>query len=233
MWSHLRNSRSNFNCMKNLALAISVLFFVATGLAEDVSAPITPAGRIDLFDGTDFTGWKFVTRSNTEPSLTWQVKDGVIHCSGQPYGYARTEKAYRNYKLTAEWRFVKIAPKADNSGIFLHINPPDKVWPACVEAQGQHNRQGDLRMNGGATCKGHDTPEIKNADMQAPSNEKPPGEWNIFVAECSGDSIKLWTNGKLMNQIAGCSLASGAVGIQCEGGEIEVRKIYLEPLSSK
>lgn len=216
--------------MKNLALALSILFVALNCFAEDVSAPAAPTSRVDLFNGKDFTGWKFVLRGDTDPSKTWDVRNGVIHCTGQPYGYARTEKTYRDYKLTAEWRFVKIAPKADNSGIFLHINPPDRVWPACVEAQGQHNRQGDLRMNGGATCKGHDTARTVNADMQAPSNEKPPGEWNTFVIECSGDSIKLWTNGKLMNQITGCSLTSGAVGIQSEGGDIEVRKIYLEPL---
>jgi hypothetical protein len=218
--------------MKNLAPALILLFFVLPSFAEDISAPISPGSRIDLFNGKDFTGWKFVMRTN-EPANTWAVTDGVIHCTGQPYGYARTEKAYRDYRLTVEWRFVKIAPKADNSGIFLHINPPDKVWPACVEAQGQHNRQGDLRMNGGFTCKGHDTQESKNADMRAPSNEMPPGQWNTFVIECSGDSIKLWTNGKLMNQVTGCSASSGAIGIQSEGGEIEVRKMFLEPLSSK
>jgi hypothetical protein len=48
--------------------------------------------------------------------------------------------------------------------------------------------------------------------------------------ECSGDAIKLWTNGKLMNEIMRCSASSGAVGIQSEGGEIEVRKMFLEPL---
>ena len=219
--------------MKSFVLAISVMFIAAASFAEDVPAAVAPAHHIDLFDGKDFSGWKFVMRSNAEPSKTWSVADGVIHCTGQPYGYARTEQSYRDYRLTAEWRFVRIAPKADNSGIFIHINPPDKVWPACVEAQGQHNRQGDLRMNGGATCKGHDTLQTKNADMHAASNEKPPGEWNTFVIECSGSSIKLWTNGKLMNQITECSLSSGAIGIQSEGGEIEVRKMYLEPLTSK
>lgn len=219
--------------MRTLPLVISILLLALTSFAEDVSVPIVPMSHIDLFNGKDFTGWRFVMRSNSEPSKTWSVKDGLIRCTGQPYGYARTEKTYREYRLTVEWRFVMIAPMADNSGIFLHINPPDKVWPACVEAQGQHNRQGDLRMNGGATCRGHDTPETKNADMQAPSNEKPPGEWNIFVIGCSGDSIKLWTNGKLMNQITGCTPSAGAIGIQSEGGDIEVRKMFLEPLDSK
>lgn len=205
------------------------LFLVMNSFAQETA--ITPTARLDLFNGKDFAGWTFTMRSNAPTAETWAATNGVIHCTGRPPGYARTEKSYRNYKLTAEWRFVKIAPKADNSGIFVHINPPDKVWPACVEVQGAHGKQGDLRMNGGATCKGHETAETKNADSQAPSNEKPAGEWNTFEVECSGDAIKLWTNGKLMNEITGCSGSSGAIGIQSEGGEIEVRKIFLEPIS--
>src|SRR5262249_36859989 len=133
-------------------------------------------------------------------------------------------------KLTVEWRFVKIAPKADNSGIFVHINPPDKVWPACVEVQGAHGKQGDLRMNGGATGDKNETAETKNTEGPPPSNEKPPGEWNAFEVECRGDAITLVTNGKWMNKMTGCKPSSGAIGIQSEGGEIEVRKIYIEPL---
>jgi len=218
--------------MKTFSAITISLLLAATAFAADESgtAPIVPTTRIDLFDGKDLNGWKCVMRSNAEPSKTWSVTNGVIHCTGRPFGYARTEKSYRDYKLTVEWRFVTIAPKADNSGIFVHINPPDKVWPACIEVQGQHGRQGDLRMNGGATATGHDTAATKNADAKAPSNEKPPGEWNLFEVECSGDTIKLWTNGKLMNDISGCSASSGAIGIQSEGGEIEVRKIFIEPL---
>lgn len=200
----------------------------ANCFADDIA--ITPTKRIDLFNGKDFTGWKFMVRGGAAAQETWSVTNGVIHCAGQPYGYARTVTPYRDYKLTVEWRFVKIAPKADNTGIFVHINPPDMVWPACIEVQGAHGKLGDLRMNGGATAKGHETAETKNCDAQAPSNEKPAGEWNTFEVECSGDALKLWTNGKLMNQIIGCSPSSGAIGIQSEGGEIEVRKMFLEPL---
>ncbi len=216
--------------MKPLILLLTSFALATICFAQEPTKAITPTAHTELFNGKDFTGWSFTSRSNSEPAKTWTVTNGVIHCTGQPYGYARTEKSYANYKLTVEWRFVKIAPKADNSGIFLHINPPDKVWPACVEAQGQHGKQGDLRMNGGFTSKAHETAETKNADSQGPSNENPPGEWNTFTAECSGDSIKLWTNGKLRNEITGCSASSGAIGIQSEGGEIEVRKMFVERL---
>ncbi|HXS69917.1 MAG TPA: DUF1080 domain-containing protein [Candidatus Polarisedimenticolia bacterium] len=212
------------------AIALACSIFTTSVFAQDAAKTITPSHHIELFNGKDLKGWIFVTRSNAEPAATWSVTNGVIHCTGKPPGYARTDKSYRNYKLTVEWRFVTIAPKADNSGIFLHINPPDKVWPTCIEVQGQHGRQGDLRMNGSATARGHETAATKNADAKASSNERPVGEWNLFEVECSGDVIKLWTNGKLMNEIAGCSVSSGAIGIQSEGGEIEVRKIFIEPL---
>ena len=39
-------------------------------------------------------------------------------------------------------------------------------------------------------------------------------------------------NGKLMNEASECSLSSGSIAIQSEGGEIEVRKIYLEPVKT-
>jgi hypothetical protein len=208
-------------------LGIAVLL-AANGLAQDIA--ITPTKRIDLFNGKDFTGWEFTSRGDAPAAETWSVTNGVIHCTGQPYCYARTETPYRDYKLTVEWRFVKIVPKADNSGIFVQITGPDKVWPACIEVQGQHGKQGDLRMNGGATADKHDTAETKNADALALSNEKPPGEWNTFEVECRGDSITLVTNGKWMNRISRCRPSSGAIGIQSEGGEIEVRKIYIEPL---
>jgi hypothetical protein len=193
--------------------------------------PLVPAGRVELFNGKDLSGWAFCLQSNAGPANTFTVNGGVIHCTGRPNGYMRTEKNYQDYRLTVEWRFVKVAPKADNTGIFLHITPPDGVWPTCFECQGQHNHQGDLRLNGNATCKGHEPATDRGIPTSIASNENPVGEWNKLLAECSGRSIKLFINGKLMNGISDCSVSSGAIGIQSEGGEIEVRQMFLEPLT--
>ena len=64
-------------------------------------------------------------------------------------------KAYSNYVVTVEWRFVKIAPKADNTGVLVHMQLPDKVWPMCIQNQGKSGRQGDLFVMAGAECKEH------------------------------------------------------------------------------
>lgn len=192
---------------------------------------ITPSGSIELFNGRNFDGWTFCMKNNSDPKKTWSVRDGVIHCTGQPYGYARTKKAYRDYTLTVIWRFVRVAPHADNSGIFVHIQGPDKVWPACVECQGQYQHQGDFYLQAGVGAEGY--PAGKNAILvrqMGPPNENPAGDWGTNEIICNGDAIGLFVNGKVMNQITGCTHSSGYIGIQSEGGDIEVRKLTLNPI---
>jgi hypothetical protein len=204
--------------------------FVLNITAAEPPAPVTPSKPIDLFNGKDFSGWTFCLRSNAEPSKTFTVTNGVVHCTGQPFGYMRTETTYRDYRLTVEWRFVKIAPNADNTGVFVHVQPPDQVWPKCIENQGQFHHQGDLVLMTGATCKKNGTLQTRSVPMTETQNEKPAGEWNSYEIECSGDSLKTYVNGKLMNQVTECSVSSGAIALQSEGGEFEVRKVSVEPL---
>ena len=66
--------------------------------------------------------------------------------------------------------------------------------------------------------------------MHGQSNEKPVGEWNTNVTVCAGNDVKACINGKFMNEITECTISSGFIGIQSEGGEIEIRKMSLEPL---
>ena len=208
-------------------------FSLAAALAGIASAEdaTTPTSATELFNGKDFTGWTFCMKNNSDPAKTWSVTNGVIHCNGKPTGYLHTEKSYRDYKLTVEWRYLRVAPKADNSGVLVHIQSPDKVWPMCVQNQGKSGRQGDLFVMAGAECKEHKGMDPNTAvPMHGPSNEKPVGEWDTNVTVCAGNDIKAFINGKFMNEITECTISSGAVGIQSEGGDIEIRRMCIEPV---
>jgi hypothetical protein len=209
---------------------VLALAFVSTSRAADLPAPVTPTERVDLFNGKDFAGWTFCLRSNTEPALTFTVTNGLMHCTGQPYGYARTEKSFREYKLTVEWRFVKIAPRADNTGVFVHLHTPDAVWPEEIENQGQFHHHGDIILTGGVTATGYEGPKMHFVKMQQPQNENPAGEWNTYEIICHGDTVTNYVNGKLMNGVAGLNVTDGAIAMQSEGGDWEMRKIFIEPL---
>jgi hypothetical protein len=224
-----RQSGRDFSRMKfTFILFCLALAPAATATAQDA---ITPTNHIELFNGKDFSGWTFCMRSNANPALAWTVTNGVIHCAGKPTGYLRTVQSYGDYILTVEWRFVKIAPKADNTGVLVHMQLPDKVWPPCVQVQGKHDNQGDLIFMAGAESKVH---RGMDANMpvpkHGPANEKPVGEWDTVKTVCDGNDVKAYVNGKFMNEGTGCTLSSGFIGFQSEGGEIEIRKVFLEPL---
>jgi 3-keto-disaccharide hydrolase len=187
---------------------------------------------VELFDGRDFTGWTFCMKDDADPMKTWSVTNGVIHCTGRPIGYMRTKQAYSNYVVTVVWRFVKVTPKADNTGVLVHIQAPDRVWPVCIQNQGKSGRQGDLFLMEGAGAKEHkglnkNTP----VPMRGPPNENPVGDWNTNMTVCAGTEVKAIINGKWENELTQCTISSGFVGIQSEGGDIEIRRIYLAPLS--
>jgi hypothetical protein len=206
--------------------------FAKTIFAQEI---FTPTNRIELFNGTNFDGFTFCMRENADPMKTWSVTNGVIHCNGSAIGYFRTQKSFRDYVVTVEWRFLYVTPKKNNTGVLVHMQLPDEVWPPCVQNQGKSGRQGDLFVMSGAECKEH-LALGKDASTPVPlrgtPNEKNVGEWNTNVTICAGNNIKAIINGKLLNEISECTVTNGFVGIQSEGADFEIRKMYLTPLSS-
>lgn len=225
-----------FARMKSIALSLCLAAVAANGALAQDEAPNQPAppsreNEVALFNGHDFTGWTFCMKDNADPFKTWSVTNGVIHCTGKPIGYLRTTQSYSNYFLTVEWRFLKVAPKADNTGILVHMQLPDKVWPQCVQVQGKHGRQGDLFLMEGAEAKEH-----RGMDKNTPvplrghSTENPVGEWNKAETICIHNKVESYINSTFLNEVTECTLNSGFIGIQSEGGDIEIRSIYFSPL---
>jgi hypothetical protein len=235
-WPGLTACALLIGVLPELAIAESGPPLATTAPIAAATGAVVPDKRIDLFNGKDFSGWNTVSLSNSPPAETWSVVNGVIHCTGRPNGYLYTARSYRDYKLTVEWRFVKVAHRADNTGLFVHVQPSDKtegwIWPRCIECQGQHGNQGDFILMTGAAFKGYEAPATyKIVKSTQPRNEKPVGEWNRYEIVCRGDTLKALVNGKLMNEAAACTVSAGAIALQSEGGEFEVRQVYLEPVS--
>ncbi len=213
------------------SLRILVLLLIGAALplsAQPDRAAVTPTGKIQLFDGKNFSGWTFVSKDTNKPAASvWSVTNGVIVCQGKPNGYARTLQTYRDYQLHAEWRFPS---GPGNSGVFLHVNPPDKVWPYCFEAQLLSGDAGEIRCNGGSKANGTTAEHPNYIPHQQPSSEKPVGEWNSYDIVCRGNTIIVRVNGVLQNEVTGTSASSGAIGLQAEGKPVEFRNVELEPL---
>lgn len=129
--------------------------------------------------------------------------------------------------MHAEWRYPD---GAGNSGIFLHLNPPDQVWPFCFETQLLSGSAGEVRMNGGSAANGLTAQYPHSIPRQQPNSEKPLGEWNSCDIVCRAKTIAVRVNGVLQNEITGTSAAAGTIGLQAEGKLVEFRNLLLRPL---
>lgn len=223
--------------MKQTARTLIVLGIAAILLSTIAGCQHGVAGsgrKTLLWNGKDFTGWKlFIPDENINVNDIWSVKDGVVHCTGKPNGYMRTMSQYSNFRLHLEWRWPD---EPANSGVLLYASGEDHVWPKCIECQLKAGSAGDfVLMNGaGLTVDGKD---MQNGERQfvviqkkQQSSEKPAGQWNTYDITCDNGTISCSANGTLQNEGSAATITSGWICLQSEGGPIEFRNIYIEPL---
>jgi len=177
----------------------------------------------ELFNGKDLTGWKPVLKEGEEVNEpTFVADNGLLHITGQPFGYIRTEESYSNYTLHLEWRWT--GEKGVDGGIFHFLQGEDKVWPQGVQLQMTPKDMGTLM--GGIPIEGLEGPFYWKSRMVEESPEKPVGEWSIMDFVCRDGLIKAFLNGVFINQ-AQCAAREGYIGIQSEGGPMDFRNIRI------
>ena len=182
-----------------------------------------------LFNGKDLTGLKgFIPDEKVDPASVWSVKDGVIHCKGEPAGYIRTTEKYSNYRLCFQWRWV--GKKGGNSGCLLHIQDQDAVWPKSIESQLHAGDAGDFWVIGGTDFKEHTNPDDRRVPKMKRSSENPVGQWNRMAVLCDANTIRVAVNGVLQNVATETTVTEGYIGWQSEGTPIEFRGLCLTPL---
>lgn len=204
-------------------------FFITMFAALALAGCGDKAEKVVLFDGGNLFEWNSVTKSETDAERdvkVFSVQQGNIFVTGVPFGYLYTKEKYDNYRLHVEWRWVG---EGTNSGIFMHIQTPDIMWPKAIECQLCAGKAGDFVMLGGSKimdieCKGEFPIKERYGDF-----ERAAGEWNEADIECDARTIKVYINGQLANE---CTVieSSGNIALQSEGGPIEFRNIYLTKL---
>lgn len=223
-------------CKRIVPLALLLPLFLLTGNA---TAQEKGGGSIKLFNGKNLDGWQIFLdpKKNADPKKIFTVKEGVLVVEGSVNGYVRTKKEYGNYVLTLEWRWGDKAPRGRNSGVFVHVVGPDKIWPKAVEAQLMADHAGDFWLVGNFDLKveaSRRDPKIARHYFRMRDNvEKPVGQWNKYEITCRDGEVKLVINGKLVNVGTQAEVTKGDILLQSEGAEIHFRNIELRPLKKE
>jgi hypothetical protein len=193
---------------------------------------------IKLFNGKDLSGWTVFLdpKKEADASKVFKVHDGILVCEGIPFGYLITDKEYENYILKVQWRWgEKVHGRGRNSGVFVHVVGPNKIWPKAVEAQLMADHAGDFwlvdKFKLKADAKRQDPRIATHYYRMKDHVEKPVGEWNQYEITCKGDSIRLVINGELVNEGTEAELSKGKILLQSEGSEIHFKDVMLKPLA--
>ena len=217
---------------EGVALGISpqeLADLVAFLAVEPEARPIF-GDEVVLFDGEGLDAFDFHLPDGHSMDDVWSIRDGVLICRGQPYGYLYTRERFADFELELEWRFDP-EKGAGNSGVLLRRNGPHEVWPRSIEAQLQSRHAGDLwnidefgmlvepaRTSGRRTTK------------RAPCSERPLGEWNRYRIRLDRGDLEVEVNGVVQNRARWCEELSGEICLQSEGAEIHFRNIRLRPI---
>ncbi|MER3373088.1 MAG: DUF1080 domain-containing protein [Allomuricauda sp.] len=202
---------------------------------------------INLFNGKDLNGWHVdVPKMDTIPNSInpFLVRNGLLVSLGDPRGHLITDKSYKNYRLSVEYRF---AGEPGNCGVLVHASEPRalyKMFPKSIEVQMQHGDAGDfwvivedIRVDNMEERRGPveewGTTEGKKRRIPnlTDNSERPLGDWNEMTVECVGNEIMVWVNGDLVNYGYNATANSGQIALQAEGSEVEFRKVTLTPIN--
>jgi 3-keto-disaccharide hydrolase len=200
--------------MQRLLLALifsTALLFPGSG--DFVS--LIPKERIEEF-------WT----AESAPAGIWSVQKGIIYCKGEPNGFLRSKKIYRNFILRAEWRFepegwVGAPEKWPNAGFFIFANEIKDTWPVSLEVQGYHGEAGSLFGVRGA--------KVEGARRGPFVTDRPPlGSWDKYEITAREGTVVVVLNGKKVNEGRNAVPSEGNICLQSEGWPVQYRNVAVK-----
>lgn len=216
------------------------IFFVLLMSAFCTYANAQDTKMVPLFNQQDLDGWYTFLPSrgvNADPDSVFTVRDGILHISGEEFGYLASSEIFSDFHLVAEfkWGEKKYPPRENekrDSGIlyFVPSDVSEKVWPKSVECQIQEGDVGDFWLIDSATIqvKGARTPPSDYYRVEKHTdNEYPNGEWNSVEIISRNGKLTHIVNGQVVNEGEAPDIKEGRILIQSEGAEIFYRKIAL------
>jgi hypothetical protein len=221
-----------------LFLSFLLVFFLANGSAKSQSN-----NSVNLFRPDDKSGWYVFlegSEKGKDPLGVFQFENGMIHASGEKFGYIATEQSYSNFhlKLEFKWGTKKYAPRLNekrDAGILYNgdIYDGDKIWPRSLECQIQEGDCGDIWLIDSAWVIHADTMTKRqpyHRVIKSKDAEKPTGEWNQVEVIVNNGDITYLVNGQVVNKAKNPNPKAGRILLQSEGAEIYYRNVAIRKL---
>ncbi len=167
-------------------------------------------GFVSMFNGKDFSGWRFGTGSAFQGApKNWKVDDGMIRLSGGGAPHLASQWDYEDFDMRFQWKALK---KGYNGGFFVR------------SGRNVGGNQINLAQNSAGNLMGN------KGGPGVPKLQKPPGEWNEWRVLAVGDKLTFWCNGDKAWEVTGFKPARGYIGQQAEGAAIDFKDFRIKEL---
>jgi hypothetical protein len=188
----------------------------------------TDKGWTDLFNGTDFTGWKMWNPDS------FTIENGAIVAHGTP-GLAYYDGAFRNHLFRDfELKVDVMTRQGSNGGIFILTQYQDKGWPATGFEVQVNNTYVRDPVKTGSLYHVQDVNEPPAKD----------DEWFTEHVIVKGDTITIDVNDKQTvhwqqpadwagtHDFAGRRITPGTIGLQAHdpNSTVYYKNIRIKPL---
>jgi hypothetical protein len=182
--------------------------------AQEPSDEEAKEGFVSLFNGKDFTGWRFGETTPTSESLppNWKVEDGVIKLSGGNSPHLASQREFGDFDVRLQWRALR---DRYNSGFFIR--------------SGRNVNANQINLSQSAVGK---LMTGAQGGDPVPKLQKPVGEWNEWRVLAVGDHVTFWCNGQRAWEVSGFKDRRGYLGLQAEGAPMEFRNIRIKVLDA-
>jgi hypothetical protein len=209
------------------------------------TAPTEPKVTSDyrpLFDGVDLSGWQGEpgeSRWGVDSSEKILVGNGAINDRKNRSRWLFTEQAFADFRLRFE---LRMGPNTD-SGLSVRSPPfpnPSHGRVLIRLANDPSNTFATGTIPGLCLDAVHaDAVPIIAAPL------KPSGEWNLVEIEFRGPQLEIKINDQLVQDVrvearaglprprGGMLHTSGRIGVLCQNGHVEFRKIEIEKLPTR
>jgi hypothetical protein len=222
----------------------------ATGATPEQTAEAY-AGFTQMFNGTDFTGWKLTEAMKD----VWSVNGLNVTAKADVKGSNLdlwSEKSYKDFTMVADWKFVskpkkklvnKIAPNGEEPILGADGKPEqievEEPADSGIYLRGSSKAQVNIwvRPIGSGDIRGYRVDKTLPMDVRTACTPKvvadaKPGQWNRFFITMKGDRCTVVLNGQTIidnAQLPGVA-AEGPVALQYHHDAIQFSNVYIQEL---
>lgn len=194
--------------MRTLLFGALIFFQASAGFAQELSDEEKKDGFLPLFNGKDFSGFRFFPAGKGKPA-NWKVEEGVIRLTGGGSPHLATQWEFDDFDARFQWKAQK---KGYNSGFFVRT------------AHDKGTNQINLAEGSAGNLMGY------KGGPGVPKLQKAPGEWNEWRVLAEKDKLTFWVNGTMAWEVTGFKPERGYLGWQAEGAAIDFKNIRVKEL---